>query len=161
VKLAWFTPWPPQRSGIAGRSAELVATLAGRGHAVDVFVDEQDPDIAPRLRPAGAEAPLPTGDGCRARTTSCGAARRQYDLSIYQIGNSRLHEFIWPYLFQWRVSWCCTMRGCIMRAGARSFYAAALTTTAPNSPGITRRWRPTSRNSACAVSAARTTTSGR
>jgi hypothetical protein len=29
------------------------------------------------------------------------AARGQYDLSIYQLGNSHLHEFIWPYLFRW------------------------------------------------------------
>ncbi len=30
VKIAWFSPWPPQRSGIAGRSAELVPLLAAR-----------------------------------------------------------------------------------------------------------------------------------
>jgi hypothetical protein len=25
----------------------------------------------------------------------------QYDLCVYQTGNSRTHEFIWPYLFRW------------------------------------------------------------
>ena len=29
------------------------------------------------------------------------AARGQYDLTVYQIGNSHLHDFIWPYLFRW------------------------------------------------------------
>src|SRR5205823_6498961 len=28
------------------------------------------------------------------------AARDAYDLPVYQLGNSRLHEFIWPYVFQ-------------------------------------------------------------
>jgi hypothetical protein len=54
LRLAWFTPWPPQRSGVAGRSAELVPLLAARGHAIDVFVDAArvpapaQPDEAPR-----------------------------------------------------------------------------------------------------------------
>jgi glycosyltransferase involved in cell wall biosynthesis len=29
------------------------------------------------------------------------AARGQYDLGVYQIGNSRLHEYMWPYLLRW------------------------------------------------------------
>src|SRR5581483_8165829 len=29
------------------------------------------------------------------------ARRHQFDLVVYQIGNSRLHEFIWPYAFRW------------------------------------------------------------
>jgi len=98
MRLAWFTPWPPDPSGVAGRSAAVVARLAARGHALDVFVDE---------------ARVPTdraGDGAPAR----GAVRvqgahefvwrvglGQYDLPVYQLGNSRLHEFIWPYAFRW------------------------------------------------------------
>jgi glycosyltransferase involved in cell wall biosynthesis len=27
--------------------------------------------------------------------------RGHYDLPVYQVGNSALHEFIWPYLFRW------------------------------------------------------------
>jgi len=29
------------------------------------------------------------------------AVRGQYDLAVYQLGNSRLHEFMWPYVFRW------------------------------------------------------------
>lgn len=97
MRLAWFTPWPPQSSGVAGRSAELVPELAVRGHAIDVFVDEQ----LVAASPAGASPPQP-GD---VRVQSAHdfvwrAARGQYDLSVYQAGNSRLHQFVWPYLFR-------------------------------------------------------------
>jgi glycosyltransferase involved in cell wall biosynthesis len=98
VRLAWFTPWPPDRSGIAGRSAELVPRLAARGHGIDVYVDERRVPVAR----AADDAPPPG----RVRVQSAHdfvwrAARHQYDLSVYQLGNSRLHEFIWPYLFRW------------------------------------------------------------
>lgn len=96
--MAWFTPWPPQSSGIAGRSAELTAELAARGHAIDVFVDEQLVSVSP----AGDDPPRP-GD---VRVQSAHdfvwrAGRGQYDLSVYQAGNSQLHRFIWPYLFRY------------------------------------------------------------
>ena len=38
-RLAWFSPVPPARSGIAGRSAELVVELRA-AFDIDVFVDE-------------------------------------------------------------------------------------------------------------------------
>jgi glycosyltransferase involved in cell wall biosynthesis len=102
MRLAWFTPWAPQPSGIAGRSAELVAALANRGHAVDVFADEQDARLAAALTKAPAREPAPGEIRVQsAHDFVWRAARGQYDLTVYQIGNSRLHEFIWPYLFQW------------------------------------------------------------
>ena len=98
MRLACFTPWPPQRSGIAGRSAELVPRLASLGHGVDVFVHEgrvpvvarqSDEPVAPgTVRVLGAHDFL-----WRQR-------RAPYDLAVYQIGNSVLHDFIWPYLFR-------------------------------------------------------------
>jgi len=99
LRLAWFTPWPPQSSGVAGRSAEVVRRLAGRGHAVDVFVDERLVDVPAARVAAGPPAP---GD---VRVQSAHDflwrhARGQYDLAVYQIGNSKLHSFVWPYLFQ-------------------------------------------------------------
>jgi glycosyltransferase involved in cell wall biosynthesis len=98
VRLAWFSPWPPDHSGIAGRSAELVPSLAGRGHGVDVFVDER----RVRVGRANEEAPSPG----QVRVQSAHdfvwrAGREQYDLVVYQLGNSRLHEYMWPYLFRW------------------------------------------------------------
>ena len=99
MRLAWFTPWPPQTSGIAGVSAEIVPHLAGRGHAVDVFVDAASVPVTGRH---GDEAPAPGHVRVQsAHDFVWRAARHQYDLSIYQVGNSRLHEFIWPYLFRW------------------------------------------------------------
>ena len=72
--------------------------LAARGHGIDVFVDERRVPVAR----SGAEAPVPG----QVRVQSAHdfvwrAARGQYDLPVYQLGNSRLHEFIWPYLFGW------------------------------------------------------------
>jgi len=98
MRLAWFSPWPPQRSGIAGRSAELVQRLAARGHAIDVFVD------ASRVRPATASLAPPDAGGVRvlsAHDFVWRQARHPYDLPVYQIGNSHLHRFIWPYLFRY------------------------------------------------------------
>jgi glycosyltransferase involved in cell wall biosynthesis len=102
LRVAWFTPWPPQRSGIAGRSAELVPILAKRGHAIDVFLDDRDAVLAPLISCAPDHGPGP-GD-VRPQSAHDFVWRqqlRQYDLCVYHIGNSRLHEFIWPYLFRW------------------------------------------------------------
>lgn len=102
IRLAWFTPWPPQRSGIAGRSAELVPLLAARGHAIDVFLDDRDPLVSTVVSRAADRAPV-AGE-VRPQSAHDFVWRQeqgQYDLSVYQIGNSRVHEFIWPYLFRW------------------------------------------------------------
>jgi len=98
MRLAWFTPWPPQPSGIAGRSAELVPRLAARDHAIDVFVDERGVP----LERVGDDAPA-AGE---VRVSSAHDfvwrhAKQPYDLVVYQVGNSRLHAFVWPYLFRW------------------------------------------------------------
>ncbi len=99
MRLAWFSPWPPQPSGIAGRSAEVVPQLAARAHAIDVFVDEAAvavPARHPDTPPTSGEARVSSAHDFVWRH-----ARDPYDLVIYQIGNSTLHEFIWPYLFRW------------------------------------------------------------
>lgn len=98
MRLAWFTPWPPQSSGVAGRSAELVPELAARGHGLDVFVDEQQVPVSP------ADANAPTAGDVRVQSAHdfvWRAARGQYDLVVYQAGNSRTHQFLWPYLFRY------------------------------------------------------------
>ena len=99
MRLAWFSPWPPDRSGVAGRSADAVRQLAARGHAIDVFVDERRIEVP---RHTAAEPPR------TAEVRVLGAhefvwrlGRYGYDLPVYQVGNSRLHEYIWPYLLRW------------------------------------------------------------
>src|SRR5688572_29487691 len=80
-RLAWFSPMPPVRSGIAANSAELVAAL-DEGHEIDVFADE------------------PTASARSAHDFLWQHRRRPYDLTIYQVGNSSHHNFLWPYLFR-------------------------------------------------------------
>lgn len=98
MKIAWFSPWPPQRSGVAGRSAELVPLLARRGHEIDVFVDAGRLPVAP-----GPDTP-PSAGAPRILDAHEFVWRQQkghYDLPVFQIGNSHLHRYIWPYLFRY------------------------------------------------------------
>lgn len=102
MRLAWFSPWPPQSSGVAGRSAELVPLLAHAGHGVDVFVDDRAIAVAAASRAAATDAPQHGEVRLQsAHDFVWRAERHQYDLVIYQAGNSREHDFIWPYLFRW------------------------------------------------------------
>src|SRR5262245_58581918 len=99
MRLAWFTPWPPSASGIAGRSVELVAALAARGHAIDVCVDEREVQVERAI----ADGP-PQGGGVRVQSAHdfvWRISRDQYDVVVYQLGNSRAHTFMWPYVFRW------------------------------------------------------------
>jgi glycosyltransferase involved in cell wall biosynthesis len=99
MRLAWFTPWPPQRSGIAGRSAELVPRLTALGHGIDVYVHE---GRVPADRHAADEPAAPGSMRLLgAHDFVWREARHPYDLTVYQVGNSALHDFIWPYLFRW------------------------------------------------------------
>ena len=54
-----------------------------------------------RTRPASSEPPI-SGDVrvITAHDFVWRQARGHYDLPVYQIGNSHLHRYIWPYLFQ-------------------------------------------------------------
>lgn len=77
VRLAWFSPLPPVRTGIAGRSAELIEVLRARGHVIDAYVEENAHDFPWRRR------------------------LERYDLIVYQFGNSSHHDFEWPYALQY------------------------------------------------------------
>jgi glycosyltransferase involved in cell wall biosynthesis len=85
VRIAWFSPWPPIKSGIATCSAEVVPVLRGR-HEIDVFVDET---VA--LRASGT---------CSAHEFVWRHRQSPYDLTVYQLGNSSHHDYEWPYLFR-------------------------------------------------------------
>ena len=99
MRVAWFSPWPPQPSGIAGRSVDAVHALAARGHAVSVFVDDR---VVPDL---GREPDDPAAPGTvrveSAHQFPWRQGRGQHDLIVYQLGNSRLHDYLWPYLFRY------------------------------------------------------------
>ena len=73
VRIAWFSPLPPARSGIASYSADLVPRLAP-AHAIDCFSD------------------------ANARDFVWTARRDPYDLVVYQLGNAPCHDYMWAYL---------------------------------------------------------------
>lgn len=87
-RLAWFSPVPPDPSGIAAYTAEVVPRLRARGHAIDVFTD-----------PAGGAAPSLAGV-YHARDFGWRHRRTPYDLTVYHLGNARCHDFMWGYLFR-------------------------------------------------------------
>jgi glycosyltransferase involved in cell wall biosynthesis len=85
VRIAWFSPWPPVKSGIATCSAEIVPVLRER-HEIDVFVDET--------------VALEASDACSAHEFIWRHRQAPYDLTVYQLGNSSHHDYEWPYLFR-------------------------------------------------------------
>ena len=97
-KLAFFSPWPPQPSGVATCAGDIVPALAAAGHGVDVFVDEALVAV-----PKGASAPPQPGEVrvLGAHDFVWRHGRAPYDLPIYQVGNSWAHGFVWPYLFKY------------------------------------------------------------
>ncbi len=81
MRLAYFSPLPPARSGIADYSAELLPALAERAD-ITLFTD-------------GPDAP---GDLPRRPVAAFPAERWAYDLPLYQMGNSAHHADIYHML---------------------------------------------------------------
>src|SRR5882672_10919803 len=73
MRLAWFSPCPPERSGIAAYSAELLPLLS-IGHAIDRVPELGAHDFVWKHR------------------------RHPYDLVVYQLGNAPCHDYMWGYL---------------------------------------------------------------
>ncbi len=103
MRLAWFSPVPPLRSGIASYSAMILPGLAAR-HEIDVFVDED----AWAVRQGAGRA----GDGFVTLPWAGATLRpahdfvpvhlnRPYELVVYQLGNARCHDYQWPYLLRY------------------------------------------------------------
>ena len=99
MRLAWFTPLAPVRSGIASYSAMVLPALAA-AHDIAVFVGD---DVWAARRP---EATRRHGRVCRGRTrhgarsarrtTSRRCIRRApFDLMVYQLGNAGCHDHMW------------------------------------------------------------------
>ena len=87
ARLAWFSPLPPERSGIAAYSAELLPRLLSQ-HDIDVFVEKSSD---------GAPGGLDVLD---AHDFVWKHRRHPYDLTVYQLGNAACHDYMWPYLFR-------------------------------------------------------------
>lgn len=77
MRLAWFSPFPPVRTGVADCSAELVEALRRRGHSIDPYPAESAHDFPWIHR------------------------QRPYDLIVYQFGNSSHHDYEWAYALRY------------------------------------------------------------
>ena len=73
MTIAWFSPLPPVRSGVAAYSAELLPHLE-RTFTIDRVDQARAHDFVWRHR------------------------RAPYDLVVYQLGNAPCHDYMWAYL---------------------------------------------------------------
>jgi len=86
--LAWFTPLPPVRSGIAQYNCELLPFLAS-SHQLDVFVDGS---------PEFFHTPDQGVGLFSAYDFIWKNRKRPYDLVVYQLGNAPCHDYMWAYM---------------------------------------------------------------
>lgn len=85
-RLAYVSPLPPQRSGIADYSAELLPEL-GKYYDIDLIVDTH------RLTSPELSQAFPVRNG-----THLIAHADSYDRVLYHIGNSEFHEYMFELL---------------------------------------------------------------
>lgn len=85
MRIAYFSPLNPCRSGISDYSEELLPHLAEWGE-IDLFVDGYSPTN--RAVVGG----FPVHDW---REYAAPASARRYDVSLYQMGNSPYHAYIY------------------------------------------------------------------
>ncbi len=88
LRLAYFSPLPPARSGIADYSAELLPHLSQHAN-ITLFTD------SPNL--STPHSPLST----RYPTAAYPAMRWQFDLVLYHMGNSEHHQAIYQTLIRY------------------------------------------------------------
>lgn len=86
MRLAYFTPLPPSKSGIADYNAELLPHLA-RGAEISVFVDQAD-----QLR---LNADSPHFEVYDATHFDEIHRQRPFDLCVYHQGNNPYHEYVY------------------------------------------------------------------
>src|ERR1041384_7217427 len=77
MRLAWFSPLPPAATGVASYSADLLPLLEGASLDIDRYEQANAHQFVWRNR------------------------QSPYDLVVYQLGNSRWHDYMWAYLFHY------------------------------------------------------------
>jgi glycosyltransferase involved in cell wall biosynthesis len=92
MHLAWFSPLPPHRSGIAAYSADVLSRLAAR-HEVTAFVDD-----GPAASGIAGAASLPGVTIRGAHDFPPAEAQHRHDVAVFQVGNDVCHHYMWPYL---------------------------------------------------------------
>jgi glycosyltransferase involved in cell wall biosynthesis len=88
MRVAWFSPLPPVRSGIATVNAALLERLDG-AMAIDCFVDRR---AYQQTRPPRERRVFDAHDFVWKMR------RAPYDLVVYQLGNAAWHDYMWAYL---------------------------------------------------------------
>ncbi len=89
-RLAWFTPLPPVRSGIARYNAELLPLLRP-SFEIDLFIDGWSDAVCP---PDGFLA-------FNAFDFVWKHRQQPYDLTVFQLGNAPCHDYMWAYLVRY------------------------------------------------------------
>jgi glycosyltransferase involved in cell wall biosynthesis len=92
-RIAWCSPVPPARTGIADYSADLLPHLVEQ-YDIEVIVD-----------PEQAEVPAALAARHRVLSGPEAAARHRaapYDLFVYHVGNSAYHTYLLPLLWRYR-----------------------------------------------------------
>src|SRR5262249_53069544 len=74
MRIAWFTPLAPSRSGVAAYSREVVPVL---DHTIDLVDEAAAHDFVWKHQ------------------------RQPYDLVVYQLGNAACHDYMWAYLVRY------------------------------------------------------------
>jgi glycosyltransferase involved in cell wall biosynthesis len=114
MRIAWFSPVPPDPPGIAAYSAELVPLLAPSFGAIDLYIKtawpptDLDADEAKRVDRVGMARAAATGWDTSSNTAIHSAhefvwrhRRDPYDVIVYHLGNSTAHDYMWAYLFRY------------------------------------------------------------
>lgn len=94
MRVAWFSPLPPGRSGIATYSAELLPRLAAR-HEIHAFVDEGHGGRSPRTVAVSGVTVFGAHDFPWRHAT------QPYDVVVFQLGNDVCHHYMWPYMVRY------------------------------------------------------------
>lgn len=92
IKVAWFSPLPPQRSGIAEYCADILPFLR-EYMDIELFVEEPD---AHRGTPLARLFPVLDYRAFPDRRRNA-----HYDLCIYQMGNDIVHRFVYMTLVEY------------------------------------------------------------
>jgi glycosyltransferase involved in cell wall biosynthesis len=88
LRLAFVSPLPPVPTGVADYAADLLDILARR-HEIEAFHAQETVDVQR----------LPTGAPVhRASELVERHRRRPFDLTVYQLGNGRAHDFLYDVM---------------------------------------------------------------
>lgn len=90
MKVAYFSPVSPQKTGIADYSEKELLPYLSRYADIDVFIDEktkpENPDLIRNFRIH--------------KYTEYEKMKDKFDIAIYHMGNNEFHEYIYKSLLK-------------------------------------------------------------